>query len=77
MAIPNNSNDLKKAGYEYDGEGTCRGCGAPIEWWITPAGKKMPLSTKSIGTLATGDWRQVLEPHWAVCPEADSFRRRA
>ena len=76
MAIPDNSNELKRAGYEYSNDATCRGCGARIEWWITPNDKKMPLSTKVVGTLAEGNRREVLEPHWAVCPNADDFRRK-
>jgi hypothetical protein len=75
MAIPDNSNDLRTMGYTYDGEGTCRGCKAKLEWWITPRDKKMSMSTKIVGTLAEGNRREVLEPHWGVCPNADDFRR--
>lgn len=38
------------------------GCGAPILWVVTKAGKKMPLN---------GDGTT----HWATCPKAIEFRR--
>jgi len=41
MKFPATSNELRAAGYEYDNDANCRGCGARIEWWITPNGKKM------------------------------------
>jgi hypothetical protein len=77
MAIPDNSNDLRRAGYEYSNDSTCRGdgCGARIEWWLTPAGKRMPMSIKIVGSLAEGNRREVLEPHWTVCPAAKDFRK--
>ena len=46
MAIPETTNALREAGWEYSGEATCRGCGERIEWWITPSGKNMPVSVK-------------------------------
>lgn len=82
MAQPMTSDQLKAAGYEYDNDGTCRACGAAIEWWITPAGKKMPMTvlrasdrSSSIKEIMkdSGDLRQS---HFVDCPEADKFRRR-
>jgi len=75
MAIPNTSNDLVAMGYSFDNEATCRGCGQKIEWWITPAGKKMPMTVISRRTIHSdpGDLR---EPHWGHCPNADQFRKR-
>lgn len=75
MAIPDNSNDLRAMGYTYDNDSSCRGCGAKIEWWITPRGKKMPMSIKIVGTLAEGNRREALEPHWSSCPSAEDFRK--
>jgi anti-sigma factor RsiW len=81
MAQPMTSDQLVAAGYHYDGDGTCRGCQAPIEWWITPGGKKMPMTviaasdrSKSIKAMMkdSGDLRQS---HFADCPEATKFRR--
>jgi hypothetical protein len=68
------SDQLKAAGYEYDNDATCRGCGEPIEWWITPKGKKMPMTVIKTATIqhATAD---VREPHWASCTARDQFRR--
>ena len=83
MAIkwPITSDELVKAGYEYDNDGTCRGCQRPIEWWISPAGKKMPMSIltsadRNVGIAAMmkdpGDKRQ---PHFIDCPDAKKFRK--
>ena len=71
---PATSDEMKAAGYEYDNDSTCRGCEAPIEWWITPAGKKMPITVKKAGNvlLFSGE---VREPHWASCPNAKDFKR--
>ena len=35
LKYPVTSDELKAEGYEYDNDGTCRGCQAQIEWWIT------------------------------------------
>jgi hypothetical protein len=48
VAIPTNREDLVSMGYVFDNEAFCRGCGAAIEWWITPKGKKMPMSVKEV-----------------------------
>lgn len=78
---PVTSDELKAAGYEYSDDGTCRGCQAPIEWWISPAGKKMPMSilkasdrNSSIAAMMKdpGDKRQ---PHFVDCPDAKDFRK--
>ena len=75
MKFPVTSDDLKAAGYEYDNDSMCRGCGEPIEWWITPKGKKMPMTVKVTATVqhSTPD---VREPHWANCSAADQFRSK-
>ena len=46
MPFPQTFKELRDAGYRFDEHGTCRGedCGAEIEWWITPKGKKMPFN---------------------------------
>lgn len=56
----------------------CRGCRGTIWWVQMPSGKNMPLDVGSPGTEvptlhAPGRGR----PHWASCPNADDFRRRA
>jgi len=75
VKFPATSNELRAAGYEYDNDGVCRGCGAPMEWWITPSGKKMPLVVIKAAPLKvpSDDMRQ---PHFQDCPAADQFRRK-
>jgi len=63
MAFPSTIEELRKAGYRFDGESDCKGCGVAIEWWITPNGKKMPVDH---GTAM---------PHWKTCPQAELFRK--
>ena len=48
MPLPTDKKALEAAGYVYDNDGTCRGCGLPIEWWITPNNKKMPMKLLEI-----------------------------
>ena len=66
MPFPETTDELVKAGYRFDNGANSRGCGAAIEWWITPRGKKMPLDVDSDGNV---------ESHWANCPEAKNFRK--
>jgi hypothetical protein len=75
IKYPATSDELKKAGYEYDNDSRCRSCGEPIEWWITPSGSKMPMVVKKAGSvlLQAGE---VRVPHWADCPNANDFRKR-
>jgi hypothetical protein len=74
LKFPATSNEMKEAGYVYDNDGVCRGCQRPIEWWITPAGKKMPISVLKTATIhvASGDVRQ---PHFTDCEKVSDFRR--
>ena len=51
------------------GEAHCSACNAPIEWWGTPRGKKMPFRV----TMVEGVERLI--PHFSDCPKATSFRR--
>ena len=60
--FPETPEDLEEAGYEPGNVSTCRGCGQKIQWWKTPKGKNIPLDVDC-------------KPHWATCPEAESFRR--
>jgi hypothetical protein len=83
MAIPwpITSDELKRLGYQYDNDGACKACQAPLEWWITPGGAKMPMSIikssdRNTGIAAMmkdpGDKRQ---PHFIDCPDAKKFRK--
>ena len=62
----------------------CSGCGAPIRWAETEAGRKMPLDErpeKRAVSEPAPDGRQVVRivdtwtPHWGTCPVADTFKR--
>lgn len=63
MSFPKTLSEMTAAGYKHNGLGQCRGCNADIEWWITPAGKKIPMNH---GTAT---------PHWTECKNADDFRK--
>lgn len=65
MAIPDKRADLESFGYSKLNDSQCK-CGAAIEWWATPRGKKMPFFVQKDGTLI---------PHWSNCPNAADFRR--
>lgn len=62
--------EMKRAGYKFLNHHVCKGCGADIEWWETNNGKKLPFDP-----MPKSDNADVT-PHWASCPEADSFRRK-
>lgn len=61
---------------------SCRGCGAPIEWYETLKGKKMPMNAgavprKSEKDPATG--RVIIfmassESHWSTCEKRAQFK---
>lgn len=65
MPFPQTESELKEAGYEYQNSGKCKSCRAEIAWYLTPAGKYIPLDE---GTLV---------PHWSTCPRANEHRKRA
>lgn len=57
----------------------CRGCGAPIVWGITEAGKKVPLDPPEKRYVELGGDRvRIVETwlsHFATCTWSDDFRR--
>lgn len=65
MPIPNTLEGFKKAGYDFTNEARCNSvkCGETVLWFITPAGKKMPIT------------KDTMEPHWSTCPDAPKFRK--
>jgi hypothetical protein len=79
VAIPEKREDLVAMGYVFDNEARCRGCDAVIEWWITPKGKKMPMSVKEVKSTG-GVFAPVVEfvriPHFTDCPNAADFRKK-
>lgn len=84
MAIPEKREDLLAMGYVFDNEATCRGCGEPVEWWITPKSKKMPMSVLAIDTKGeivpqgslTRPHEFVRRTHFSLCPNAADFRKK-
>jgi hypothetical protein len=69
MPFPKTADELKAAGYAFDNDATCRGCGADIEWWITPRGSKLPMDPMPRGTSEAVS-------HFATCPDAPTFRAK-
>jgi len=69
MPFPRDVHEMKAQGYVFDNDGLCRGCGSPIEWWKTPAGKSMPMDPMNAGT-------DKAMPHWKTCSDAASFRKK-
>lgn len=65
MPFPLTLDQLKAAGYKFDNDANCRGCGERIEWWLSPRGKKIPMDVDKDGNC---------EAHFANCPASDSFR---
>ena len=65
MPFPETIAELTAAGYKFDGDANCRGCGAPVEWWDSPKGKKIPMDVDPEGNCVT---------HFATCPKAKEFR---
>jgi hypothetical protein len=75
MPLPNTSEGLKAAGYQYKGDAHCRGCGATIEWWFTPNARNMPFSIVKADPAVEGDYEKRVA-HWTDCPRAGDFRRK-
>jgi hypothetical protein len=66
MPFPETIEALAAAGYKFSNDARCRGCGASVEWWDTPNGKKIPMDVDADGNC---------EAHWATCPKAKDFRK--
>ena len=62
MALPTTIDELRQQNYKYSGDSECKACGADIEWWETPRGKKIPMNH---GTAIA---------HWSTCPNVADFR---
>lgn len=68
------------------GKGTCRSCGAPIEWAETVRGKRMPFDGEIVAVRTEGSpiRGRVVEyvdtaitaSHFETCPDAQDWRRR-
>ncbi len=67
------------------GPGRCRSCAAPITWAETRAGKRMPLEGHEPVPKSSehSEDRRLIEvydasdTHWANCPDAPDWKRKA
>jgi hypothetical protein len=66
MGFPTTIGSAVKRGFSYQGPGKCKACGAALDWWKTPSGKKMPTDSSDV----------EFKSHFATCPHADQFRRK-
>ncbi|HLH35993.1 MAG TPA: hypothetical protein VKX41_15075 [Alloacidobacterium sp.] len=67
MAFPKTLEEMKSFGYRFEGHGNCSSCGAEIEWWTTPHGKKLPVNLMDKPS-------DLVKPHWAIsCNESRLF----
>jgi hypothetical protein len=66
MKFPATSDELKRKGYEYDNEATCRRCGERIEWWIDPSGRKSPMSILPPQNVLKNN-EEKRRPHFVDC----------
>jgi hypothetical protein len=70
------------------GKGSCRSCGAPIEWAeLVASGKRMPFDAPIVALKTHGNTlggARIVEDvdttvtlsHFATCPNAKTWRRR-
>jgi hypothetical protein len=63
---------LERAGFSrITKAAVCRGCDAPIEWWKTPTGRKIPLTVTIRGQF------EQLTMHMESCPNRGQFKGAA
>jgi hypothetical protein len=74
MKWPATTNEMRAEGWQYDNDSVCRGCKAPIEWWISPKGRKTPINVvPPEDVLFSNEERREL--HFSSCPERDWFKK--
>lgn len=63
---------------ETKGEAKCRACGAPLKFIRSRNGRAIPVNAERT-TIVTdsGDVVSGHVSHFATCPHAESFRKRA
>ena len=66
MPFPKSLEELKAAGYVFSNHAACKGCGATVEWFTTPKGKKMPMDVDTAGNVVS---------HFSTCKNAEDFRK--
>lgn len=65
--FPKTLDELKTFGYKFLNDASCRNCGADIEWYETPRGKKIPMNAMDKGNSPA-------VPHWKSCSEPEGFK---
>jgi hypothetical protein len=68
MSYPTTYTEATRQGYKLTNTALCRLCGAEIEWWITPQGKRAPIDS-CIDP-------EAFRSHFASCPFAPAFRKK-
>jgi len=69
MAFPATCEAMIKAGYRRSNYSRCKGCNAPIEWWITPTNSRITMEPMPHP-------HSTATSHWATCPHEKDFRRK-
>ena len=70
MPFPKTRAEMEAAGYVRDGHEVCKGCGAEMQFWITPERQKaIPMNPMAHPTSEA-------ITHFATCPMAAQFRKR-
>ena len=65
MPVPQTIDEMIERGFVQLEDSQCKACGAPMTWWETPKGKKLPMNQ---GTATA---------HFKDCPNAEDFRSKA
>lgn len=67
--FPKTRHELLRARYERMDTGgkRCSGCDAPIEWWKTTNGRRIPMDPMASDSAEA-------KAHWATCPNGKDFR---
>lgn len=61
----------------------CKSCGTPMIWTDTPKGKRMPLDATTLQRrmVLNAEGQAIVADtflsHYATCPHADHFRKKA
>lgn len=68
--FPQTNGEMLMRGYEpsVGPLASCRGCGAQVEWWTTPTGRRLPMNPMPTPTTPA-------VAHWATCTNAEKFRK--
>jgi hypothetical protein len=68
MSFPKTREEMEAANYMRNGTEMCKGCGAAMEFWITPEMKAIPMNPMPQPTSNAIS-------HFATCPYAARFRK--